>query len=132
MRSIYITAVFLMLVSATGCTLDSKPHANVATTPPYWQSQRQQSQNQLTEMRAFHEKESKKMTEDMHVFRNYEIERLEAAGKELQQEQIVQKVPEQSPAKREKWSLFKKKEKEPKIESPHVSSRFDSANSNVR
>jgi hypothetical protein len=88
------------------------PSANVATTPPYWQSQNQQSQNQLAEMRAFHEQESAKMTEDMHHFRNHEVERLQAAGKELEREQVTQKASEKTPVQKEKWSLFKKKDKD--------------------
>ena len=63
-------------------------------------------------MRAFHEKEADKISEDVHVFRNHEMERLAAAGKELEREKPRQEVPQKMPEQRKQWaSWFKKKDK---------------------
>jgi len=137
MCSKHLYIPLLTLVLAAGCTLDSQQRTSVTPPPPYWQSQNQQMRDQLSEMRVFHEKESEKMSDDLHVFRNYEIERLEAAGKQLQREQVAKQVPEQTPAKREKWSWFKKKDKDhvantPQLtDTPQVSNRSNGT-SNVR
>ena len=125
-----------LFVLTVGCKMqDRQESPNVATAPPYWQSHSQQAQNQLADMRAFHERESAKIAEEMHIFRNREMERLTAAGEELQREQnkkkieekeerivsqpeIIAEIPEPRTAEsREKWSWtnpsswFKKKER---------------------
>jgi len=63
---------------------------DIITVPPYWQSQNQHMQDHLAEMRAFHEKESAEMSEDIYIVRNREMERLEAAGKELEKDRLRQ------------------------------------------
>ena len=95
--------------------LDRLKAPDLAETPPYLQSQEQLAQAQLEEMRAFHEKESAKMLEDVRVFRNGEMERLTRAGKELEKEKRWQEDYEKTLERREKWSSWftKKKDAEP-------------------
>jgi|GEM_PF-2293955 len=77
----------LVLAVTAGCNMLERQSApNVTTAPPYWQSQSQQAETQLADMRAFHERESAELSDEMHVFRNREIERLAAAGKEMERE----------------------------------------------
>jgi hypothetical protein len=89
---------------------DRQPPPNIETTPPYWQSQ-----SQLEELRLFHEKETAnmaRMSEDVHVVRNREMERLEAASKELEREKLWQEDYEKTVEQRANWaSWFKKKNK---------------------
>jgi len=111
----YFFFLLLMFSVSAGCTmLDRNQPPNVTTAPPYWQSesQRQLADRQLGEMRAFHEKESVKMTDDMHVFRNHEMERLESVGEELKKDKLWQEDYEKTVEKRKKWtSWFKSKPK---------------------
>ena len=95
----------LVPIMMVGCAfLEQRPAPNIANTPPYWQPQ-----NQLAELRAFHEKESAKMSDEMHVVRNREMERLEAAAKDLEREQRWQESYEKTVERREKWgSWFKR------------------------
>ena len=93
--------------------LDWQKASNLAEAPPYLQPQDQLVQNQLEEMRAFHEKESAKMLEDVRVFRNGEMERLALAGKALEKERRCQEDYEKTLERRAKWtSWFKKKQNE--------------------
>ena len=109
------TKVFFVLIfffaTAAGCSLlDRQPPPNIETTPPYWQPQ-----SQMEELRSFHDKESAKMSQlsnEVHIVRNREMERLEAASKELEKEQHWQEDYEKTVERREKWSgWFKKKNK---------------------
>ena len=122
MSSRYLYILILLFAVSAGCAmLDRKP-PEVATTPPYLQSQSELAQDQLDEMRAFHDKESAKMSEEMHVFRNREIERLAETGKELERDKRWQEDYERTLQRREKWtSWFKKKNKEDKSDAPSVS-----------
>ena len=128
----------LILVMTAGChMLDQQSPPDVRTAPPYWQSQHQLAKSQLAEMHAFHDKESAQISEDINRFHNHEIERLQAAGKELEKDKPQQKneVKTQEPGEKgqsEKWNWFKKKNKETKIETSAVSSRPDDTNRNVR
>ena len=125
----------LMFAVATGCNLmDRQTPPNIAETPPYWQPQSEIAHQQLADMRAFHERETAKMSEDIQVARNREMERLEATGKELEKERLWQEDYEKTVERREKWSnWFKKTEKETKTEaSPIMTSRIGAANQNVR
>ena len=106
--------ILLSVVTITaGCNMmDRQSTPKVATPPPYWQSQSQLEANHLAEMRAFHERKSAEMSEGVHVFRNREMERLTAAGRDLEREregnnhqpapsrESVAKASEQ----RKKWS----------------------------
>jgi len=122
MSSKYHFVLLLTLVLSAGCNILDRSSPNVATTPPYWQPQGQHTQSQFDEMRAFHDKESAKMSEDMHVFRNREMERLAKAGKELEIEKYQQEDYEKTLERRERWtSWFKKKDKESKNDAPLVS-----------
>ena len=122
----YLFILFLLFAVSAGCTiLDRRPPA-VATAPPYLQSQNELAQDQFDEMRAFHDKESAKMAEEMHVFRNREIERLAVAGKELEKDQRWQEDYEKTLQRREKWNWsfsgwFKKKTNDNKSDAPSVS-----------
>jgi hypothetical protein len=91
-----------------GCNLlDRSPPPSIETTPPYWQPQ-----SQLEELRSFHEKESAKIADDMHVFRNHEMARLENAGKELEKDKLWQEDYEKTLERRNKMtSWFKSKSK---------------------
>ena len=122
MSSKYLFVLLLTLVLSAGCSILDRSSPNVATTPPYWQPHGQHAQSQFDEMRAFHEKESAKMLEDMHVFRNREMERLAKAGKELEIDKREQEDYEKTLERREKWtSWFNKKGKESTPEAPLVS-----------
>jgi hypothetical protein len=101
-----------------GCTVLDRHPPNVESAPPYWQPESQRAvQNQLEEMRVFHDKESAKMSEEVHVFRNKEMDRLASAGKELEKDKLWQEDYEKTLERREKWtSWFKKKNKENKNE----------------
>jgi hypothetical protein len=114
MHSKYLFTLLLIGAVSAGCNImDRQPAPNVAAPPPYWQSQNRAAQSQLAEMRAFHEKESATISEEMHVFRNREIERLESAGKELEKERLWQEDYEKTLERREKrTSWFKKKNKD--------------------
>ena len=104
----YLLIPLLMFALSAGCTRDRVPPPDIAKVPPYWQSQSQLEQNQLQEMRTFHEKESAKMSEELLVFRNGKTERLAATGKELKNEQEDSKKPADRSAKWTSW--FKKKD----------------------
>jgi hypothetical protein len=108
----YLFIPFLIFaVSAAGCTRDRLSSADVAVVPPYWQSQSQLAQSQFEEMRKFHEKESAKMSEDIHTFRNSKTERLAATGKEMKNDQQQQENRPKPPALTKTWaSWFKKKD----------------------
>ena len=118
--------VLLFVFAVGGChLLDHQPSPNIETTPPYWQPQ-----SQLEELRAFHDRESVKMQQmsnEVHIVRNREMERLEAAGKELEKEKEWQDDYEKTVERREKWTgWFKKKNKN---EAPLTSSLPDDVKS---
>jgi hypothetical protein len=123
MSSKYLFTLLLMLVVPSGCnTFERRQSPNIVAPPPYLQSQNQLVRDQLAEMRAFHEKESAKISEDMHIFHNQEIERLATAGKELEKDRLWQEDYKKTVERREKWSTwFKKKDKGTKNEAPSVS-----------
>lgn len=122
---LFVLSVFAVIA---GCNLlDRQPAPNIVTVPPYLHSQ---SQSELEEIRVFHDKESAKILEDIHIVRNHEIERLEAAGKEIERDKLWQEDYKKTVEQREKWtSWFKKKNNN---ETPMVSSRTDETNKNVR
>ena len=130
----YFFVLLLMFAVSAGCTmLDRQSPPNVATAPPYWQSesQRQLADSQLAEMRAFHEKESAKIAEDVHVFRNHEMVRLENAGKELEKDRLWQEDYEKTIERRNKWtSWFKSKPNSATSDPP--TARISEASTNVR
>lgn len=109
-------ALLLIFAMSAGCNLmDRQTPPNVAETPPYLQPRSEQTQSQLAEMRVFHEKDFAKMSDDMHVARNREMERLGSAGKELAKDQLWQEDYEKTLERRAKWtSWFKKTGKEDK------------------
>jgi len=132
MSTKHIITLSLVLVVLAGCNLmDRQTPPNIAETPPYLQPRSELAQSQLAEMRAFHEKESAKMSEDIRVARNREMERLEAAGKELEQERLWKEDYEKTQERRSKWtSWFKKTGK--KTDAPMVSSRIGGVSEQVR
>jgi len=87
MSTKHFFVLLLVSVMTAGCNILDRPSVpNVTTPPPYRQSQSQQAQNQLADVRAFHERETAEIADEMYVFRNREMARLTAAGKELEQE----------------------------------------------
>ena len=122
----HLFILLVALVMAAGCNLlERQPPPNIETTPPYWQPQ-----SQLEGLRTFHEQESAKMakmSDDVHVVRNREMERLEAAGKELEQEKLWQEDYEKTIERREKWAGWFKKKNQDDV--PMTSSRADEAKS---
>ena len=122
MSSKYLFTLLQILILSVGCSLLDRSSPNVATTPPYWQPQGDHAQSQLNELRAFHDKESAKMSDDVHVFRNREMERLAHTGKELEIDQRGQDDHEKNMERREKWtSWFPKKNKKSENDEPLVS-----------
>jgi hypothetical protein len=119
--------LLLLFVVSAGCTILDRRPPNLESAPPYWQPESQRVvQNQLEEMRVFHDKESAKMSEDIHVFRNREMERLAKAGKELEKDKLWQEDYEKTIERREKWaSWFKKKNKEESKNDTSVASGDD-------
>jgi len=103
----------LALAVLAGCNvLDRHSPPSIAETPPYWQPQSGQERSQLADMRAFHERETARMSEDMRIVHNRELARLEAAGKELERDKRWQEDYEKTLERRERWSgLFKKTDK---------------------
>ena len=119
----YFFVALLMFVLVSGCALEDKPVSNVTVAPPYWQSHNDRTQSQLDELRAFHERESTAMTENMYIFRNHEMERLAATGEELETENRRQANQENKPAPAQKWTFWfsKNKNKDDKDSTPAVS-----------
>ena len=130
----YFYALLLMSTLSAGCNmLDRQSPPNVTTAPPYWQSegQRQLAENQLEEMRAFHKKESANIADDVYVFRNHEMARLENAGKELEKDKLWQEDYEKTLEQRKKLtSWFKSKSKETTGDTPAM--RMSEAGKNVQ
>lgn len=123
-------ALLLIFAVSAGCTLDRQSPPNVTAVPSYWQPQSQHEQSQLAEMRAFHESESAKMSENLHVFRNHEIERLAATGKDAEKVETVEKVekeplrqaePTKTAEQRKKWTSLNWFSKKSKNDAPLVS-----------
>jgi len=98
-------ALLLIFVIMPGCHFLDQSSPHVMTVPPYWQSQHQRMQDQLTDIRAFHEKESAEISEDMYIVRNREMERLEAAGKELEKERFKQEEDKATSSRRSGWQF---------------------------
>ena len=103
----------LIFVVLAGCNLmDQQQSPNITTAPPYLQPRSERVQSQLDEMRAFHEKESAAMSEEVYVVRNREMERLKVAGKELEKDRLWEEDCKKTQERRTKWtSWFKKKDK---------------------
>ena len=129
------TLLLLVFTVSSGCNLMERQQSpNIAETPPYWQPKSEMAHSQLAGMRAFHEKESAKMSEDMHAARNREIERLEAVSKELEKDKRGKESYEKTLERREKWAgWFKMKDKNNKKDTalPMVS-RIGSTHKNTQ
>jgi len=131
----YLFTLLSVLALSAGCNLMDRPQPpNIAETPPYWQPRSELANSQLAEMRAFHERESAKISEDMRVARNREMDRLAAAGKELERNQRWQEDYEKTQERRANWmSWFRKTNKDaPKDAAPSMVSRIGGANQNTR
>ena len=130
----------LVLTSAllSGCNLmDRQKTPNIAETPPYWQPQSELARQHLADVRAFHERESAQMSEDIRVARNREMDRLQAARKELEKDQLWQEDYEKTLERREKWTNWfkrtgKTEKEENQSESSMATSRIGGTNQNVR
>lgn len=125
-KNLFLLLSFVVLLAGCNLLADRQPPPNVEKVPPYWQSK-----NELDALRSFHDSESDRMTtesKEVHIVRNREMERLEAAGKELKEEQLWQEDYEKTIARREKWfGWFNKKEN-----TPAVSSNTAGENKNLR
>ena len=87
MSAKYLFALLSVLFVLAGCNLtDRQQSPSLAQTPPYLQPQSDRTQSQLAELRAFHERESAKMSEDLRVVHNREMAQLETTGKEMQRD----------------------------------------------
>ena len=134
----HLFALLLVLIVSVGCNLmDRQQSPNVAETPPYWQPRSELAHSQLAEMRAFHEKETAKMSRDLRAANNREMERLEEAGKALERDKRWQEDYERTLERRERWtnwtSWFKNTDEDDKKgEAPVLSSRLGNTNQNVR
>jgi len=89
--------------------MDRQPLPDIAETPPYLQQRNEPAQNQLAEMRAFHENESARMSKEMHLVHNAEMERLGAAGKALERDYHWQEDYQKAQERRAKWTSWFKK-----------------------
>ena len=135
MSTKHLFTLLLVFAVSAGCNLmDRQQSPNVAETPPYLQPQSELARSQLADMRAFHEKESAKMSEDIRVARNREMERLEATGKELERDKPRQEDYEKTQERRAKWtSWFTRTNKNDKEDvSPAMNSRLSGASTHVR
>ena len=131
----HLFTLLLVFVVSAGCNLmDRQQSPNVAETPPYLQPQSELARSQLADMRAFHEKESAKMSEDIRVARNREMERLEVAGKELERDKFWQEDYEKTQERRAKWTSWftRTNTNDKKNTSPVVSNRIGGVSTNVR
>ncbi|MCL2005637.1 MAG: hypothetical protein FWG73_05670 [Planctomycetaceae bacterium] len=111
----HVFALLLFSLLASGCNvLDSRSSPSVMTVPPYWQSQNHTAQDQMADLRAFHEKESSNISEDLHVFRNREVERMAAESKEMKKSAPRQENQANGTESKESWAWlnwFNKKNK---------------------
>ena len=131
----HLFTLLITIAVSAGCNLiDRQQPPNVSETPPYLLPQSEFTRSQLEDMRAFHEKESAKMSEDIRVARNREMERLAAVGKELDRDKHWQEDYEKTQERRAKWtSWFTRTNKnDPKAATPVMSSRIGSTSTNVR
>jgi len=115
--------------------MDQQQSPNIAETPPYWQPRSELVHSQqLAEMRAFHERESAKISEDMRVARNREMDRLATAGKALERDQRWQEDYEKTQERRANWmSWFRRSgNNAPKDAAPPMASRIGATDQNIR
>jgi hypothetical protein len=100
----------LSLVFLSGCgLLESRKKTRIEEVPPYYQHGKINS-----ELRSYHDRECENMTNQVHIVRNREMERLIKSGEEEQQEQQEQQQQQQengiktTQEKKEKfWDKFK-------------------------
>ena len=116
MSAKHLFSLLLIFVLSSGCKLMERQQSpNIAQTPPYLQSQSERSQNQLADMRAFHERESAVMSEDLRAAHDRETAQLKDTGRELQRDNPWQEGSAKTPENKEKWmswtNWFKKADK---------------------
>lgn len=121
--------LFVCAVSAAsaGCGLMTPRAApRIEEAPPYLQTHHQtaaQPHSQLSEIHAYHDKESAQMSRDVLIVRNREMEQLERAGAEIEKDQHWQEDYKKTIEKRERWTnWFKKKDKPKELQNPSGSS----------
>ena len=138
MSTNHFFALLLVFTVSAGCSVvDRQSSSTVAETPPYLQPRSELAQSQLADMRAFHERDTAKMTEDLRAAHNREMGAFGTAGKELERDkrppEDFGRTPPQ-PEKRTGWtSWFKKTENDnKKAEPPVMSSRIGGVNTTVR
>ena len=124
-----------MLAVLPGCNLmERQSSPNVTQTPPYLQPRSELAHSQLEEMRAFHEKESARISEDLRSAHIREMERLDATGKELEKDKFWQENHEKTLKQSEqRISWFKQTDKDTKKSTaPVLTSRIGSTTQNIR
>ncbi|GHT21738.1 hypothetical protein FACS189419_03090 [Planctomycetales bacterium] len=96
----------LLLVLVTGCSLLEKRERlpNLESTPPYYQKS-----DPLADAQVYHDKNVQSMAEGVHVVRNREMERLEAAGKIEKEDKEWEEDYKKTMERRAKWARFFKK-----------------------
>lgn len=92
-------------VLTPGCTLLEESPPNVVEAPPYWQSHDQRELDQLSEMWAFHEKETSDLSDEMNIVHNREMERLVSVEDEMKSGRLRQDEKQQG-GEEKKWSWF--------------------------
>ncbi|MDR0522686.1 MAG: hypothetical protein LBH00_12670 [Planctomycetaceae bacterium] len=137
----YILILSVPVISA-GCGLiEHRAAPNIEAPPPYLQPHQSayEPQSPLSDIRAYHDKNSAQMLQEVHIVRNSEMERLETAGAELEKEQRWQDDYKKTAEKRERWTRwFKKKEKPQELQNetvPHetlMSGKADAISKSLR
>jgi len=131
----FFVLLFTLTLSA-GCNLmERHSPPTVAETPPYLQPRSELMQSQLAEMRAFHEEESAKMSEDLRSSHNREMASLEAVRREQEMDKRRQEEYAKTLERREQqWasSLKKTDNGNKKSPAPVMTSRLGSTHQTVR
>ncbi|MDR0871698.1 MAG: hypothetical protein LBN39_12995 [Planctomycetaceae bacterium] len=89
-------SIFTLCLLLTGCGLmESRKKPNIEEVPPYYQSNAYQH---------YHDEQRENMTQQVHTFRNRELEKLEKAEKDEKENEPAKKTEETKEKK--KWLLF--------------------------
>jgi hypothetical protein len=94
----------LSLVFLSGCgLLESRKKPHIEEVPPYYQHNGASS-----ELRSYHDRERENMTNQVHIVRNREMERLTNSEKQEEKEQQWEEEVKATQEKRAKfWDKFK-------------------------
>ena len=148
MSTNHLFTLLLILAVSVGCgTTGRQSSSNVAETPPYLQPRSEQGKNQMADMRAFHEKDTEKMSGDLRAAHSREMAQSREMGglgtnaRDLERDKRWQEDLERTQAQRQQqtsekrtgWSWFKKPEDDSKKEASAVmNSRIGGISTTVR